>query len=79
VEPEGAPASLLVRAYALAEPIQRPAPMSQARLCWGRWRRCRDRWGGGDSLLRLHPAGELEQQLRGIELLGAAAVEIAAE
>ena len=37
--------------------------------------------GAGDrlGLLRLHPAGELEQQLRGIEVLGAAAVEVAAE
>ena len=43
---------------------------------WGR--RCRRR-RLRLSLLRLHPAGELKQQLRGIELLGASAVEVAAE
>ena len=56
---------------------QRRAPMP-ARP-WGRGGGGRGRRRLRLGLLRLHPAGELEQQLRGIELLGAPAVDVAAE
>ena len=69
----------MLHAAARQQRGQRRAPMARARRGGSRRRRGRDCRGRGDRLLRLDPAGELEQQLRGIEMLGATAVEIAAE